>query len=192
MGSPTNTLLGGLRADACLTVAELASVTGMENRAVVKAAAALIARGLAERAEVGCFTLTAEGQAFRDAGAEITSGPMRPLTQTYRRWRKPALRDRLWAALRIKGKASIPELLELAGDGERDFSNAAQKFLKALSRAGYLRELRREPGTAPTSNGFKRYQLLRDTGPEAPQLRVRQRQLFDPNTQETFEIGGAS
>lgn len=190
MTSPSNTLLAALRSDACLTVDELAAATGLENRAVVKAAAALIGRGYADRAEVGCFTLTAQGQTFRETGGAVTCGPAGPLTQAYRRPRRQVLRDRLWAALRIKGKASLPELLEVAGNGERDAANSAQRYTAALARAGYLRELRREPGSAPTSNGFKRYALIRDTGPAAPQLRVRTHELFDPNTGEIVPLRG--
>lgn len=190
MSGPSNTLLAALRSDACLTVDELAAVTGLENRAVVKAAAALIARGLADRAEVGCFTLTIQGQTFRAEGGAVTCGPAGPLTQTYRRPRRQVLRDRLWAALRIKGKASLPELLEVAGNGERDAANSARRYTAALARAGYLRELRREAGSAPTSNGFKRYALIRDTGPAAPQLRVRTHELFDPNTGEIVPLRG--
>ncbi|MBN2752583.1 MAG: hypothetical protein JXQ84_07725, partial [Rhodospirillaceae bacterium] len=190
-GSPTNTLLAALSPDACLTVAELATASGMENRAVVKAAAALITRGLAARAEIGCFTLTDEGLVFRAAGQEITSGPMGALTQSYRHRRRPGLQDRLWAALRIKGKASIPELLELAGTGEEK-GNSVHKYTAALTKAGYLRELRRVAGTAPTSNGFKRYALIRDTGPEAPQLRTRSHCVYDPNTGEVFSLAGGA
>ncbi|MGE4527983.1 MAG: hypothetical protein AB7D00_06410 [Rhodospirillaceae bacterium] len=191
MGSPTNTLLAALSRDACLTVAELVAASGLDNRVVVKAAAQLIGRGLADRAEVGCFTLTAEGEAFRASGKEVTSGPKGPLTQSYRRARRTTLRDRLWAALRVRRKASIPELLELASNGEAAALSLAQKYTSALCRSGHLRELRRDPGTAPTSNGFKRFALIRDTGPEAPLVRVRAREVYDPNTGETYPLGGA-
>lgn len=191
MASPTNTLLAALRRDACLTVAELAAETGLDNRVVVKAAAQLIGRGLADRAEVGCFTLTEEGEAFRATGQEVTSGPKGPLTQPYRRARKITLRDRLWAAMRIKGKASIPELLELVATDKPGAESLARKYASALCASGHLLELRREPGTAPTSNGFKRFALLRNTGPEAPLVRVTAREVYDPNTGETFPLGGA-
>ena len=46
-----------------------------------------------------------------------------------------------------------------------------------------------EPGTALTSNGFLRFQLLRDTGAKTPVVRVRKSEVFDRNTGETFEIG---
>lgn len=186
-----NALLAALTVDTCKTVSVLAEETGLANYKIVRAAAALICRGYATRAEVGCFTLTAEGEAFRQGGGAITSGPAGRLTQRSRRPHKSVLRDRIWAALRIKEKASTQELLMLAGDDQHDYRSLAARYLKALCRTGYLVELpRRAAGTSPTSNGYKRFRLVKDTGPEAPQMKTRSGMLFDPNTGESVKIGG--
>lgn len=190
-----NALLDALTPGVCLTVDKLAETTGLPKKEVSRAAGQLVLRELAERTARGCYQLTAAGAAFKAGGERIASGPRRGVPRTGRRRTADTLRDRLWAALRIRGKASIPELLELAlADGERaetSYDNA-KSFLRLLRRAGYLIELRRERGAAPSSNGFKRYGLVRDSGPETPQVRRPKpahgdrpaigAHVYDPNT----------
>lgn len=176
----------------CWDVENLANQVGLDRRVTAKAAGLLIARGYIARHEVGCYVLTEEGAAFVASGETLKSGPQGKLTG-HRRPCQRTFRDRVWEALRIRQKASVPELVELAGTSSsyaRDTDNC-QRFLRALAGAGYLRPLpHRDAGIALTSNGFKRWHLLRDTGPEAPRVSVRNRTIFDPNTQETFVIGG--
>lgn len=178
--SPTNIVLAALDRDSCLTTEFLAITTGLSRKSIVAAVATLIGRGLADRREVGCYTLTAEGESFRAAGKEIKSGPNGPLNlAAVRRPRRTTQRDRLWSAMRILKKFTLGEILTLAGDGSE--SNA-QHYIAALAGAGYLRQMhRRERGTSLTSNGFKRWQLIRDTGPAAPIWRKQRGELFDPN-----------
>lgn len=192
MAGEPNQVLAALQPGACLTVDHLAQATGLENRLVVKAAAVLIGRGLANRAEVGCFTITHDGEVFRNAGKTVKCGPKGKNTGTYRRHKKVTMQDRLWAALRMRGKASIPELLELAADPTKPgtgYSNA-QRYLAALAKAGFLRELPRAAGTSVTSNGFKRYALVINPGPSAPQVRPKKREVYDPNERKTYSFGG--
>ena len=176
----------------CRDIGSLAAIRpDLNNRRIVKAMGRLILRGLAQRLERGCYLLTAEGQTFREAGEPIKSGPKGPLNAACRRPRQRTMRDRLWDGLRIRGKASMPELLELAGSGSEDGKNNARHYLRALTQAGYLQVLsRRQEGTSPTSNGFKRYARIRDSGPQAPQWRTRAKQVYDPNTNETFDLAG--
>jgi predicted transcriptional regulator len=178
--SPTNIVLAALDRDSCLTTEFLATTTGLSRKSVVSAVATLIGRGLADRREVGCYTLTAEGESFRAAGGVIKSGPTGPLHQVAaRRPRRITQRDRLWSAMRILKKFTLGEILTLAGAGSE--SNA-QHYIAALAGAGYLRQMpRREHGTSLTSNGFKRWQLIRDTGPAAPVWSVGRGELYDPN-----------
>lgn len=194
MAGEPNMVLAALLPGQCLTVDHLAQATGLENRLVVKAAAVLIGRGLANRAEAGCFTITPEGEAFRAEGKAVKCGPKGKHTGTYRRRKKATLQDRLWLALRMRGKASIPELLELAADPTKPagtgYSNA-QRYLAALAKAGFLRALPRAAGTAITSNGFKRYHLVINPGPAAPQVRHEKREVYDPNERKTYKFGGA-
>ncbi len=179
-------VLAALPPGECLTVEALAEITGLSRRKVSLGAAGLIGRGLSERAEVGCFRLTDAGIAAKGSRARLTSGPCGPLTQTLRRPKRTTVRDKIWKALRIKGTATIGELLETAGVEAGNATSNAQRFCKALLRAGFLRPMRRVRGTALTSNGFARYQLLRNSGTRAPVVRV-DGSVFDPNTGDTFQ-----
>lgn len=130
----------------------------------------------------GSYLITAKGSEFVKAGKRVTSGPNGKLTGP-REPRDGTFRDRLWKALRIKRKATVPELIELArkkSDGENIVHNA-QAYMRFLKRAGVVVEMRRRAaGHAPTSNGFKLFTLMRDLGPLAP---VAHRAfLFDPNS----------
>lgn len=180
-------VFAALSRDDCRTPEALADMTGIERKAVVKAVGRLIARGWAERAEIGCYRLTEAGAQARADGVRITSGPNASLTgrRPARRRRSP-LFELIWRSLRIRGKATIPDLLELAGRDGKTAANTASVYLAALVRAGYVRILpKREPGTALTSNGHQRYQLIRDTGPLAPVRRAGRGELFDPNLDRT-------
>jgi len=163
-------LLAVLVPGECLAVDRVAAAAGVDNHRAVKLMATLIGRGYAERAEVGCYRLTPAGAAAKTAGVRIVSGPRGPLTQSRpRRPRRTTLADLVWRALRIRGKATLPDLMELAGREGTTARNAAACYLRRLEAAGYVRRLpRKETGTALTSPGYTRWQLLRDTGPAAP------------------------
>lgn len=185
-GTLQGAVLKAMAGGGCLTPEDLAQATGRTRHQVVKAVGALISRGFVERVEIGCYRISPEGAEWHRSGRPITSGPHGPLTKVEPVRRKAdALYHRLWRALRIKGKATVGDLLELAGADDRKV-HAARKYLRALTGAGYVRRMpRREPGTAVTSNGFLRYQLIRDTGPVAPVHRTARGEVYDPNTGET-------
>lgn len=179
-GEHVNAVLAALGSGECRTIDVLAEILPLTRAQVSSACARLISRALVVRIETGCFRATGDGLVALARGVDIKSGPRgpRPAGAPARRVRHVTQRDRLWQAMRIKGKFSVPELLELAGGSAAN----AQRYLARLARAGYLLELpRRGAGTAPTSNGFKRWALIRDTGPLAPLWRPRLRQVFDPN-----------
>lgn len=194
-----NALLDALTPGTCLTVDDFAKATGLPRGEISRVAGNLVIRDLIERTARGCFQLTPLGVAFLAGGGRITAGPKKGLTQRFRRRKGSTLRDRLWAALRIRGKATIDELLEMAlADDEtadRSYTNATT-YLGALRRAGYLAELRREPGKV--TNGCKRFSLVRDSGPEAPQYRIAkpardgrpavEAHVYDPNTREVHPL----
>lgn len=168
--------------------ARCAQQTGLDRRQISNAAGTLIHLGYAERVGTGDYRITRPGiDAARDA-VPITSGPNGPLS-VVRRYPN-SLRQRLWRALRIARKSSLPELLlSAARDTDRDPETNAHGYLGALKRAGYVVDLaRREPGYALTSNGYKQWLLLRDTGPEAPVWRRARKQLYDPNTGVTIDL----
>lgn len=184
----TEKLLAALRAtDDCRTVEELAAATGIDRKQVAKSCGILKTRGLAERRRAGCYRLTEAG---RIADRAVRSGPTGKHTGRRGANRAPSLRERIWRALRSLHKASLPELLQVASLGdEKDAASNARRYLGWLEQAGYIARLRtREPGTAPTSNGFVRWLLVRDSGPLPPRRSTRDGGLFDPNTGEAHPL----
>ncbi len=127
------------------------------------------------------YRLTPGGRDFVAAGKRVTSGPNGPLAGVRDRGQQ-TFRARLWRALRIARKATIPELIEIARDKTDTEAVPANAFvyLKYLARAGVVAKLpTRERGHAITSPGFTRWALLRDLGPLAPIAAAKH--LVDPN-----------
>jgi Mn-dependent DtxR family transcriptional regulator len=180
-----NTLLGLLKPNVCLTISELHSYLSCDRRRVTTAMGRLLARGYIERIELGCYQLTDEGIAFKKSGQQIKSGPARKKTGVRKVGKKGNLRLRAWRAIPVLKRFTIAQVLTVAANGsEKNAYDSVQKFIKQLCHAGYLRELPiRQRGTKLTSNGNKRYSLLKHTGPDAPRARGT-RKLFDPNTNE--------
>lgn len=138
--------------------------------------------------EKSYYSVTAAGRAFIDSGKRVTSGPRGP--ETGRRLYAGTLRERVWRAIRIRRKFSVLEIIPLVVKGaEKDAESNVGKYLRALTRSGFLAALpSRERGTAPTSNGFKRYLLVRDSGPQAPRWRAGRSTVYDPNTEEEHRL----
>ena len=78
-----------------------------------------------------------------------------------------AARDRMWRAMRIQPGFRVQELIGLCDVPRK----AAEKFLRPLVRAGYLRA----EGAGPA----RRYMLIRDSGPVPP--RAGRSGVFDVN-----------
>lgn len=177
----------------CLTMDELARRADITRRQISNGAACLITRGLVERVEVGCYQLTAKGQAARQSGEPLTSGPNGAHTAP-RRPIKVTFRARLWKAMRATRSFTADELISLAIRDERDPLSSTHRYLSAMEKAGYILPTpRRKPGTALASNGYKHYILVRDTGPFAPVLSPKNNAIFDPNTRQYHpldETGG--
>ena len=102
---------------------------------------------------------------------------------------RETLRQRAWNAMRMSGAFTIGDIVMAAASGsERDADNNLQRYFCALVKARYLTVLPvRARGTKPTSNGFKRFRLLKDTGPIAPVYRANKGCLFDHNLGERGE-----
>ena len=183
-------LLRALAAAERVPVDELVRATGMARTRVVTAMVTLTSRGLVRSVGPSCYVLTAAGHRVVESGREIRSGP-RGLHTGVRRPAQDTLRARLWRALRLKRKASLPQLLTLAARGsERAAENNAWMYLRALHSAGYIHRLAtRAPGESPSSRGRIRWLMLRDTGPMAPAVRPRHREVIDTNTGERIPLG---
>lgn len=178
-------VMEALAPGACLTTEQIAAATGLIRKYVSLAAAGLIRRSYLERKEVGCYQLTAEGVTAKLNGERLTCGPNGRNTAAKRPNRK-TIRDKVWSALRIKGRASIPDLLQTVGAEPEKSASNVRRFLKALSAVGVVQRMaRREAGATPTSNGNVRYLLVKDLGPKPPM--VRKCGVLDPNSQTYLE-----
>ncbi|MBB4302320.1 putative transcriptional regulator of viral defense system [Rhodobium orientis] len=178
-----------LKGGDCLTTAAMVEATGIERRAVATACGRLVTRGWINRRAVGCFELSEKGREAVEAGETITSGPAGPLTQKVPRTRRRrTIRDKMWKTITTLQLFRLGDLETMAGASNTN----ARKYVLALEKAGYLIRMRREPGTAPTSNGFARWRLIHNTGPEAPVHRIGRREVYDRNTDETHKIGDPS
>ncbi|MEQ8318735.1 MAG: hypothetical protein RH946_00610 [Rhodospirillales bacterium] len=166
-----------------VSVADLAEALGEPTtKRVVRSIDVLRRRGLVERLEPGCYRLTSSGEETRAAGERIVSGPRKPHSGPVKK--KAPFREALWKALRLEEATTVQDLISLIPEeahGSDPRSNA-YAYLRRLIDAHYVIELpSREPGTAITSNGFKRYRLIRNTGPAAPHWSAKSRKLVDPN-----------
>lgn len=175
-------ILHGL-GEACLMIGDVAADLDLSHAQVSQAAALLVARGFVERIDRGCFRLTGAGRAARDAGLTIETGVTGPSRAT-RQPGRLTIRQRAWNAMRITRSFTVPDLTTaVAKGGDGDVSENLRRYLNALVQGGYLtRAARRRPGTAPGSNGFPVYSLLRDTGPVAPVWSQKHRAVIDLNT----------
>ena len=174
-------ILHGL-GDACLMIGDIADDLGLTHGQVSQAAALLIARGYLERIERGCFRATPAGRAARDAGVRIVTGVTGP-TRALRVPKRTTIRQRAWNTMRITRTFTVADLTTaVAREGDGDVEENLRRYVAALARAGYLaRAARRRPGTAPGSNGFAVYSLVRDTGPVAPVWSQKHRAIHDFN-----------
>jgi hypothetical protein len=175
----------------CVTEARLVEITGLTETQVARAAITLRRNDLLEKTGMGCHKLTSAGLEAL-AGANVHSGP-RGKQQSGKRIFKDTLRIRVWRAIRIRRKFTVPELIVLVADenSRGDITSNVQKYVRALAKAGYLIEMpKREQGTALTSNGYKRFWLqdAKDTGPKAPVWRLELKTVYDPNTETEVAI----
>ena len=176
----------------CITEARLVELTGQDAKSVEMSCLKLRKHGFLVRTARDCHKLTAAGRAAVAQGAKVRSGPQGP--RTGRVVQLGSLRARAWAAMRIKRRFSIADLVMLCAEGgERDIESNLQRYLKALARAGYVRQLQtRERGTALTSNGFVRWLLIQDTGSLPPIWRPKRDTVHDPNTEQDVKLAASA
>ncbi|MDV7341005.1 hypothetical protein RYZ26_15470 [Terasakiella sp. A23] len=172
-----NVVLRQIGPDACLTIDALDKALDIKRKAIIQACGKLVARGMVDRVDTGCFQLTEEGKMVFASGTELTSAPQAPFTNC--RKHTNSMRMRIWHAMRLKQKFTIADLTKLVARDEKAPRDGVQRYLKVLELAGYLRPLRK-------SGREKRFSLIRDLGPEAPMIRNHRTEVYDPNTQEVF------
>lgn len=174
----------------CGQLGALATAMEADRNDVVMAVQGLKRRGLVSIVTPGEYAATEAGRLFLSEGRRVTSGQAsaRPRQKTR------GLRQRAWWVMRARTVVTVPDLLSTLADGtEKNAGKNLGRYLAALAATGFIAELdTRAPGVAPTSNGYKRYKLLRNNGRQAPVVRQRQRAVFDPNTGECFSIDGGT
>jgi hypothetical protein len=172
--------------------------TKLTGRQVANACTKLVEHGYMEReiyaddsVKPGCYKLTALGRAAQEEGARLISGPKGPSGKA--KACTDTVRDRAWRSLRIRRKASVPELIGLLLDAGSDVAtvermkNNLNKYMRQLELAGYLVLMRREAPQSPTSNGAKRFLLVRDTGRLPPIPQPKQQKVFDQNEEKQYD-----
>ena len=174
--------------DRCLTMDELEGETGLTRKQISNGAQGLILGGHAERVARGCFQLTELGKHSLSEGMIIKSGPRGPHATPRGPNKRDTLRQRAWNAMRMNpsGTFTIEELVLVSiREGDKNPVNNLQKYCNFLHRAGYLfLSPVRAASTKLTSNGFKRYRLVKNTGTVAPAIRHSKGCIFDHNTGE--------
>lgn len=92
--------------------------------------------------------------------------------------------DQLWGAMCGLKEFDFRDLMHSASI---DIPEATAKdYCKRLLSAGYLRVL---VTANPALGRIARYRLIRPSGPQAPQIQ-KVRQIYDPNTDTVYPIGG--
>lgn len=185
-GEIPTTLLQCLADGECRTIDELNELLDLTRRQISDGAAKLVLRDYAERIEIGCYQLTVVGLEAARTGQVISSGPWRPDTVKARKPVKDTFRRRLWNAMRVGGTFTISDLVMAAArPDDTDPYNNTSRYVRHLVKAGYAEELAsRQRGTRLTSSGFKRFRLLRNTGPIPPAWSPKRKVLHDYNIRE--------
>lgn len=170
---------------SCQTIDELDAALPLNRRQISNGAAMLIKRDYLDRVEAGCYRLTSSGQEAAAKGEKITSGPIRTDTCIARTPQRNSLRQRAWTAMRMSGTFTIGDIVIVAARGDLDPESNVQRYLQMLRAGGYVAEMPvRQRGTHLTSNGFKRFRLIKDTGPIAPVWKSKLRSLWDHNLRQ--------
>jgi hypothetical protein len=192
MGLSDNVLHELAGAGRCVKLDELdARLSQHARRDIIKAVGGLIARKLVIRDYPGCYMATDAGREWVRSGKRIKSGPAGPHTGKQVR-REDSFTARLWEALRAERKATTRELVALIRrDSDKQPEDTAARYLGRWARAGFITKLRsRLPGTSPTSNGYVKWFVTRDNGPNPPLWRASANLLVDGNTGEEFSVDG--
>lgn len=111
-----------------------------------------------------------------EGGAGVISTPFAPDGLGIRR---------AWQAMRIVGTFNT---FEIAATAEISYDQA-KRYVQRLARAGYLRLVRK--AVLGQAGSYHTYQLIRDTGPDAPICHRRSGRVYDPNLNQVFEPAGA-
>lgn len=163
------------------TLSNLSQAVGLSFRQTEAAALRLLDDKLVALLGAGRVELTELGFEALHAGSIRGGRPRAVIREPVRDFRA-----RAWSAMRVRRQFTIGDIVTDAANGDvSDPVSCAMKYIRALKRSGYVRELRAKvPNTRPSGPGFKQFQLVRSTGPKAPVIRNSRQALFDRNTEE--------
>jgi hypothetical protein len=173
--TPGRKVLTALSA-GCATTAHLAErIEGMTTLQLQGVLKTLKGRAMVNSVQ-GVHQLTDKGRAWAEAGLEVNGGP-RPGNAHSRT--SSTLRAKAWRYLRIRGKASLDDILLIAADGcEAGAEKNLRRYLGALTKAGILVQVK--SGWVLPSD--------RNTGIEAPSWNSETRIVTDVNTGVACQI----
>lgn len=98
------------------------------------------------------------------------------------------LRAQAWWVLRKNKSITLAELmLTVCKGSEKTPRVNLSRWLNGLLAAGLLTRKLEDDGK-PASNGSYRYTLVKDIGPKAPVVRMKDRVVYDPNNGETLAM----
>lgn len=183
-GAIPGAVLASLKAGGEITVQEIREAHDLSKRQAYNAINRLETRGFLRWIRKYTWKVTDTGVQAAIDGFEFGPGSYGPIGNV--RQPKNSLRQRAWAAMRVRHSFTIGDIIADAGRGDekREYENL-NRYIRELRRAGVLGELpRREKGTAIGSNGFKRFILLKNLGPKAPAYRASVKAIHDFNTGE--------
>lgn len=182
----SNIILDGLGMGCCLTVDQLHESLGLERTQITSAVARMIGQEIIERVEIGCYQLTKIGLEAIENGLDIGLGKSKIPIESTNRDMADTVRQRAWNLMRIRSTFSYDELAMAADRGNiKNTRKSIQRYMCKLVAADYVIEFGpRIPGGKLTSNGFKTFMLVRNTGPLAPTFQEKKRRIFDHNNKE--------
>ena len=177
-------------ADGCVLIQRLSEVTGRSVHKVGNLLETLTSNGLATMRSPGCYRVTEEGAAFLAGRSKVrlTAGPK--AAHGADRSSEDSLTAKAWRALRIKKKATVPEIMETIAAEPHQYAQVG-RYLRALVDARVVKRLpRKVRGQGMGNNGYVQHLLITDLGPLAPVWKAKAKALRDPNSGRVLQIGG--
>lgn len=92
--------------------------------------------------------------------------------------------------MKMSGAFTVSDIILVAAQpSDKQPESNLQRYLRSLYQAGYLTILPvKARSTRPYSNGFRRFRLIRDTGPLAPVWSQKKAILLDFNLTSNGEV----
>ncbi|MFV0626132.1 MAG: hypothetical protein ACK5N8_02125 [Alphaproteobacteria bacterium] len=177
-----------------ITLDELDSKTTLSRHCIIIAMSKLCSSGFAVRLENGIYKLSKKGKSLKTSEEKnkalyFKTGCPAGTKIINRARDKNGFRDRIWKIVRLQRKFTVNDVVAMVSEGnEKDPRSNVYKYLQALIKIGYVFELpcKAKNDSKLTSNGFKVFSLVKDTGHIAPILKLRRKEMYDPNTGETL------